>query len=348
VIAGEILSRFQVTAPLAKFDLTEAEHEAWAESFHGGWCSSFGPLLGWPFEALSCDITSGFPMVACLISWWRLLLAERLEREDVTEELRQLCRRAASDPTIVFDPSVWRRFGCTIVETLPDGEPFPVEIEDQHRPDGRMEVVPLFSPGRVMHFSWPDVVAAALSGKVPKILRATRLVPVGRQGGLRRRLAVRPGLVLDIDEDPVVALVRHRQAMKPSDPTLAGLLRVVVNALCSGILARFDDTGEGEWAGAIGERPGPWCFLPIASSVEAGSRLLLAVLDRLVRDRGGVVAYRDTDSSIVPATRDGGTLTLPDGSTVRQLAWAELHKVLALFDALAVFGDDVPVWKCEP
>ncbi len=136
--------------------------------------------------------------------------------------------------------------------------------------------------------------------------------------------------------------------MKPSDPTLAGLLRVVVNALCSGILARFDDTGEGEWVGAIGERPGPWCFLPIASSVEAGSRLLLAVLDRLVRDRGGVVAYRDTDSSIVPATRDGGTLTLSDGSTVRQLSWAGLHEVLALFDALSVFGDDVPVWKCQP
>ena len=287
-------------------------------------------------------------MIARLIGWWRLLIAERVEREDVTEELKQLCRRAACEPTVVLDPVIWRRFGCTLVETLPDGEPFPVEVEDQHRPDGRMEVVPVFSPGRVMHFAWQDVVAASLSGRVPRILRATRRVPIWQQPALRQRLPVLPGLVLDVDQDPTVALVTHRRKVKPSDPNLASVLRVVVNALCFGVLARFDETSGAEWPGAVGEKPGPWCFLPIASSVTAGSRLLLAVLDRLVRDRGGVVAYRDTDSSIVPATRDGGMLRLTDGSTVRQLSWAELHELLALFDPLRVFGDDVPVWKCEP
>ena len=79
----------------------------------------------------------------------------------------------------------------------------------------------------------------------------------------------------------------------------------------------------------------------------AGSLLFLAVLDRLVRDRGGLVAYRDTDSSVIPASPEGGTLVLADGSEIRLLSWAEVDEIISLFDPLRAFGADVPVWKTE-
>ena len=250
----------------------------------------------------------------------------------------------------MLDPTTWRRLGCTLVELLPDGEPFPVEVEDEHRPDGRTETTRLFSPERSMVYAWGDVVAAAvLSGQVPNIRRATRLAPVGREAGLRERLPVLPGLVLDVDDDPVVRLVQHRRLLRTAGRlSEAALLRVVANALCFGILARFDECRRGSGRTTrLGERPGPWNFLPLASSVTAGTHLLLAVFEAMVRARGGCAVYCDTDSWLVPASRLGGTFHLPDGSEVRELPWPVLAEITACFEPLGIVGRDMPVWKCE-
>jgi hypothetical protein len=348
-IAGQIPERFRVEPLLAKFDLTEADQQHWAETFHGGWCSGEERLFGVPCSVVAADGTSFFPFVAHHVGWWDLFTAERVRRKDVTARLRRLYTRAAADSTVVLDPDVLRLCGCTLVEVIPNG-PFPIEVEDEQRPDGRMEVAHVTSPDRPMSYPGLVVLASAvLSGKADStILRATQYVPIGRQAGLRRRVPFLPGLVLDVERDPAVNLVRHRQKVKPHDPILAAELRVIVNALVFGIFSRFDESRWGSEKNArVGEKPGPWCFLPIAASVTAGSLLFLAVLDRLVRDRGGVVAYRDTDSSIIPASRQGGSLVLPDGSTIRLLSWAEVDEILALFEPLRVFGTDVPVWKTE-
>ena len=344
-LGAAIVGRFGVEVPIAKLKLAEAELAAWAESFHGGWCSGDERLFGTPIPCVVGDLSSAFPMCASLLDWWRLVTAASVRHQDVTGVLRDVCEQAIADPTVALSPAVWRRLGLTLVETVPDGEPWPIEVEDEHRPDGRMEVIPVFSPDRRMFFAWPDVVAAATaSGRMPTILKATKLVPVGRQAGLRRWVPFLPGLVLDLDEDPAVAIVRHRHKVKQCDPVLAGELRVIVNAMTFGIFSRFDEIRQGS---DIGERPGPWSYLPIASSVTAGARLLLAVVNRLVRDRGGIVAYRDTDSSIVPASPEGGTLVLPDGSTIRLLSWAEVDEILSLFAPLGVFAKDIPVWKTK-
>jgi hypothetical protein len=346
-IAAELLARFRIEAPLSKFTLSDEEYARWAEGLHGGWCAADRRLLGRPFPGLVLDVTSAFAAAAHLLDWWELLTAAELRHEDVTAELRDLCRRAAKDPAVLFDPAVWRRFGCTLVTSRPwGGVPFPVEVRDRHRPDGRLEVVPVQS-SIPLHVPWCDVVAGAvLSGKVPRIVKATRLVPVARQTGCRQRIPSWPGIVLDLDDDIAVTLALLRQAVKAEDPTLGALLRVVVNSLVFGGLARFDPIWRTDGRRQVpAERPGPWCFLPIAVSVTAAARLFLAVLDRLVRDRGGIVAYRDTDSATIPAHPGGGTLGLGDGSSIRQLTWAEVDALAAFFDALAPFGPRVPFWK---
>jgi hypothetical protein len=87
--------------------------------------------------------------------------------------------------------------------------------------------------------------------------------------------------------------------------------------------------------------------MPVASSVTAGSHLLLAIFERLMHDHGGVVVYCDTDCWIVLVSPGGGTFVLPDGSTMKVLSWKEVDEIVALFDPLRVFGPDIPVWKCE-
>jgi hypothetical protein len=96
----------------------------------------------------------------------------------------------------------------------------------------------------------------------------------------------------------------------------------------------------------VAERPGPWAFVPISASVSAGARLLLAVTERLVVDRGGAIVYRDTDSALIAASPEGGTLALPDGGSARALSWAEVDEVLAPFSQLSPEAG-WEVWKLE-
>lgn len=352
-LAGHVLRRFGVRPPLLTMDLDDAEHRGWAETFRGGWCRLDPRFAGVPFDAAAADEHSCYPLVAHHLRWWDFLTADHIERRDVTDRWRELCRRAAQDPTVVLDPASGV-FGIVLVEVIPDGERFVVSVDDRLRPDGRTEVVAVHAEGRPMFYAGQDVVmAAVLSGREPHIVRAVEYVPAGRQDGLRRRMPLLPGLVLDAGEDPVVAMILRRfRAKDEGDKRIAALLRVVANSVVYGVPSRFDDiwhrTGRHEhrtdWTRT--ERPGPWSCLPVASSVAAGARLLLAVLDRQVRGLGGVVAYCDTDSSIIPASPEGGTLTLADGSVVRSLEWADVGR---LFDGYAALSpaEGWPVWSVE-
>jgi len=254
---------------------------------------------------------------------------------------------------VALDPAIWRRFGVTLVEVVPDGEPWTVALDDPARPDGRTEAVLVHSNGRSMFYAWPDVVAAAvLSGQAPKIVRAVRYLPEGCQETLRHRVPLVAGCVLDAGDDPAVAMVQLRRQLKasgdPADRRVAAELRVVANSLVYGNLCRFDELwrrkGKRGWERS--ERPGYWSCLPIAASVASGAHLLLAVLERQVSDAGGTVAYRDTDSSLIPATPSGATIALSDGKNVEALSWGQVDAILGAFDELSP-ARGWPVWGVE-
>jgi hypothetical protein len=346
-LAGEILGRVGIRAPMETFGLSDTEHGTWTETFHGGWCVADRRFYGVPCPSVSLDVHSCFPLVAHLIDWWDLVCAAEIVPEPATGPFAALCTRVAAHPTVALDPAVWRHYGCALVELVPDVFPCPVDVEDNHRPDGRLEIVPVSSPGRPLALSALDVLAGcATSRQVPDIVRVVRFVASGRQEGLRRHVPVLPGLVLDTHEDPVLALVRHRhRARAQEDLVLAAVLRVVVNALVYGNFCRFDEILkriDGTWQ--IAERPGSWNCMPIASSVTAGSHLLLALLGRLVADDGSTIAYGDTDSAILPATPAGEALVLRDGSELRSLSWTHVEAITAAFERLSP-SPDWPVWE---
>lgn len=348
-LAAALPQAFRVVAPLEKFDLTPAEHQAWSEAFGGGWCSHDPRIEGTAFDALAVDLSSAYPLVAHRVGWWQVMTAERLDREDVTGELRRVCEQAATDPTLALDPTLWARFGLTVVEVDAQGEPLFVEVPDARRPDGRSTMAPVWCRGRHLFVTWCDVLAASILARRPvRVIHAERLVPVGRQRGLRQRAPVLPGCVVGVGDDPAVALVgRRRKAKADGDRVLASALHAAVNALVSGNPSRLDAVRrKAGKAWTIAERPAGWTFMPAAATVTSGARLLLAVLDRQVADLGGVVAYRDTDSSILAASPTGGVLRLADGTDARSLTWTEVDAALATFDALS--PEPVwPVWKAE-
>ena len=322
-LATGVLARFGVVAPLEKFDLSDDEHSHWAETFHGGWVFSDTRVPYGPINAISFDVSSCYPFVAHRIGWWEIATAAEIKRARAAPAFRKLCQRVTTNPLVLLDPNVWRRYGLALVEGVqPDGEIFPVEVADPLRPDGRMEFVRLTS-SEPMFFTALDVLAACvLSGRVPHFSEVTRFIPVGRQEGLRSQLPLLPNLILRANEDPVLPIVAQRQFFKEADDWVkADQLRVFINALVFGNLCRFDERlvkENGLWQPT--EVPGPYNFFPLASCVSSGAHLLLAILERLVTEKGGLIMYRDTDSAIIPARDRGGTLQLTDGSFAKMLS----------------------------
>jgi hypothetical protein len=95
------------------------------------------------------------------------------------------------------------------------------------------------------------------------------------------------------------------------------------------------------------EDPGPFACPPIAGLVAAGGRLLLAMVHRLVADRGGIVAACDTDGTHIVATAEGGTVPIESrgadfheggpAEPVHALSWAEVEEIAARFEPLNPF-----------
>lgn len=350
-IAGEILLRSGVQPPHLTLALTDEELQSSTGSFYGAWCTAHPQARECHTPVVSLDINSDFPLVAHHAGWWNLLCAEEVARCDSTLLVTDLHRQVDTDPTVALLPATWGSLGCTIVEAIPQGERWPIEVEDEHRPDGRSELIEVESPGLAAPHTGHDALNAAVlssGGGHGRIVSATTYRPIGRQSSIRAYLDVLPDLRLDLRTDLGPQLVeRRRRAKKEGDPTLAAVLRVIVNALVYGNFCRFDPIRRkvaGVWV--PWDQPGPWICMPIAATVTAGSRLLLGVLVRLVRDLGGVVLYMDTDSAIVPATRCGGERVFPDDPEIRCLSWSEVDAVTAAFEPLAP-SRDWPVWDIK-
>jgi hypothetical protein len=278
---------------LERFGLKDDEQGPWMRALHGAWVTS-GPLDGRAIPAVDVDISNAYAAVACLLGWWSYMVAVRLRPVDVTTAFRQFL----GGPDLLsrmYKAATWGRWGFTRVALRAMGEPLPIEVLGADGP--RLRVVPAWAEH--LDATWLDAVGATvLSGHPVDVMSAVRLAPRGRLPGLKRVPV--PGALLRPDHDPVVTLVAlRRQAQSVGDERLATLIRVLVNAMVYGNPARFDPDGHG------GERPGPWCFPPLAATVAAGSRCLLAVLETEVRLLGSVLVARDTDGALLVASPNG-------------------------------------------
>jgi hypothetical protein len=110
---------------------------------------------------------------------------------------------------------------------------------------------------------------------------------------------------------------------------LRDVLKVIANSGSYGIFAEMNPQnlapGETRQVRVIGgsarftatsakpEEPGEFCFPPIAALVTGAARLLLALVETLVRELGGSYAMCDTDSMAILASESGGFLACPGG-----------------------------------
>src|SRR5206468_2845864 len=70
--------------------------------------------------------------------------------------------------------------------------------------------------------------------------------------------------------------------------------------------------------------PGEFCFPPLASLITGAARLMLALLEYCVREKGGTYAMEDTDSMAIAATERGGTIDCA-GGPIKALSWNQVR-----------------------
>jgi hypothetical protein len=306
-----------------------------------------------PVPVSLVDFASQYSNVARLLGLWPLLTSDRIVAVDATDEVRQLLEEV--ELADVLRPELWRSLvGVALVRSR--GDVLPTRAWFAGAGDvPRVGLGPI-DCDRLLPYALADLVGEkVLTGTVPDVASAWRLVGEGRAGKLR---VVRLGgrVRFDPQSDDWWAACQRARAELGDSPMATGM-KTIGNGTAYGDWIRFDQQSQ---AGSVTvqrldgrtdrrrvdrpEDPGPWAFPPFASAVTAGGRLLMATLERLLADGGGLFASANTDSATVVSTREGGLVACPGGSerledgspAVRALSWAALDAVRDRFPPLSV------------
>jgi hypothetical protein len=236
-----------------------------------------------------------------------------------------------------------------------------------------LAMAPRYSDEPVPVYLAAVIAAKLFSGRAPEIICAERIVPIGRRRLRRARLF--GGVVFNPRTDQLFkVLVEEGERFNRGEGPYSEIhcevrakilpgLKAIGNIGCFGALIETREADpspnpqeevtlltDGEpICGAVAhpEDPGPFACPPIAGLVTAGGQLLLAMVHRLVADRGGIVAAGDTDGAHIVATPQGGMVHIDtrgadfyeggEADLVRALSWAEIEEIAARFQELNPF-----------
>ena len=137
----------------------------------------------WPVPVVPVDLTSEYPSVDALLGIWDLLTAARLTTKDATKDVRTLLANVTLDD--LFRPAFWKRlkFYALIV---PGGDILPVRsVYDDKSGTCNIGLNELHWKQPMWVAGLDLIVTVILSGRIPKVKKAIRIVPHGKQHGLQ-------------------------------------------------------------------------------------------------------------------------------------------------------------------
>lgn len=361
-ISKAYLDAMGIEPPRAKFDLPKCVHGWGMCAFYGGRAEVKVRRSEVPVVYL--DFKSMYPTVNALMDMGDLLRADDLRLEEATDEVQEFLEDVTLED--YFDPDLWPdlRF---LAKIRPRGDMLPVRSQyDPESQNRNIGVNPVKSEEAII-YAGPDLIASKLlTGRAPTVLEAYRLVPEDVQDGLES-VELRGEVEIDPrTEDIFRRIIEHRkdperagsQPEEGQEDRLGDFLKVLANSGSYGIFAemvrhvRPDDSPEkieiydrdDHWTDerSTPEEPGAFCFPAVAALIASAARLMLAMLERCVRDRGGQFVFCDTDSMAVVASEDGGLIPcpggeheLPDGSeAIRALSWETVEVIIERFEQL--------------
>ena len=351
-IVKAYFKKMGLTQPSQKFHLTPSFQGIAAQTFYGGRAEC--RIRHTRLPVVHTDFKSEYPTVIARMGLWRFLAAKRLRIKPATREVRKLLESTNLDTT--FDPEFWPQLTC-FAQVQPHGDILPARTEYSSVSGENNVGVNILTSEKPIWYALPDLIASKLeTGKTPKIISAFRVVPEGQQAELQ------PTTLGETQFDPRTddffrIVIENRERLKRDKrlpqaerEALGYFLKIMANAgygifiettpklVSAGTkLKVFSGESSFPTRSDVVEEKGPWYCPLIASLITSSGRLLLAMLECAVREKGGTYVFADTDSMAIVATKRGGRVSCiaPDGQDrVKALSWKQVHDIAARFNRL--------------
>ena len=348
-IAKSYLDVMNIARPKEIFNVANKELGIAMQGYYGGRAEV--RIRKTPVPVVLTDFTSQYPTVNALLGNWNVLTAESVTFDDCTTEVQEMLGRL--DLKQAFNREFWKELSFFAL-VLPQDDIFPVRAIY----NGRTQNIGLnyLTPEQPLWFAGPDVIASALqTGRPPHILKAIRMVPHGRQSGLVPTNLAGMVAINPVEDDFFCHVIEQKSLHKKTNKPLSQTLKVTGNSGSYGLFVEMNQekvrkpenvrvfSGEisFERPYAIIEKTGKWYFPPLASLITAGGRLLLAMLERCVRDAGGTYLFCDTDSLCVVSNEHGGLVPCEGGQfelegrdAVNAISWNRVYEIANRFNRL--------------
>jgi hypothetical protein len=354
-IGKAYLRAMGIVEPMRKFkDIPPKMHGIAMAAYYGGRAES--RIRRWPVPVVPVDLTSEYPSVDALLGIWDVLTAAQLTTKDATEEVRAVLAKVTLDD--LFLPALWKQLNF-FARIVPEGDILPVRSVYDGKSGTCNIGLNALHWKQPMWIAGPDLIASVLlSGHTPKVQAAFRIVPHGKQRGLRP-IELRSAISVDPrKEDFFTRVIEYRKQNK-SDDRLQHFLKILANSTSYGTYLELNPvktdpskrpkirvySGEHvrkQPAPDTIEQPGSFYFPLLGALITSGGRLLLAMIERCVRDAGGTYLCCDTDALIIVASKEGGVVQMPDGAPpVKALSWSEVDQIRSRFDSLSPYNRDI-------
>jgi hypothetical protein len=347
-IAKSYLEEMGITRPTEKFRTSNEMNGIAMQSYYGGRSETRIRSVEVPVAPL--DFKSEYPTCCALLNLFGVLTAESVTFEDDTERVRRLLGRITLERC--FNPAIWERLKFFAL-VKPDDDILPVRtVYDGVTQNIGNNYLKSDAP---LWFTGPDLIASVLqtNGKVPCVSKAIRMIPHGKQTGMKS-VNLRGMVKIDPYEDDLFRKIIEQRTLHKPDKALYYWLKILANSIYGffvelnpAVLRRKVPVNVFSGQRTICdlteviENPGPWFFAPLASLITSGGRLLLAMIEACVKKERGTYLFCDTDSLAIVASKRGGPLRIPGSEGLRILPWKAVDTIWGKFAALNPYDREI-------
>lgn len=223
-MAKAYLEAMGIKPPAKKFAIPNEVLGIAMESYTGG--RSETRMRHMELPVVPVDFTSEYPSTCALLELMEILTAESLSFDDATEDVRHLLSTMTLDRC--FDRKLWREFRFFVL-LRPDRDILPVRTMYNgvtHNIGNNY-----LSSEKATWVAGPDVVNSVIqTGRVPHIERAIRVVPHGKQKGMRA-VYLRGTVKIDPYKDDLFRKVIEERKRHRSDKDLYYWLKIFANSI---------------------------------------------------------------------------------------------------------------------
>ena len=352
-MAKAYLKAMGIARPEIKFKLSNNKLGPWMQTYYGG--RSECRIRHGVVPVVPVDYTSEYPSCCANLGLFKLLTAKRLRIIEDTAAVQRSLKSITLQKC--YEREIWPDLNF-VARVLPNDDVLPVRTvyDGVSQNIGNNYLNPNPVHPEPVYMAGPDLVAAIIQrpDRIPKIDKAFRIVPFGKQSGMRA-VKLRGKVPIDANDDTVdlfTKIIEERKRNK-DDADLYYWSKILANSIYGFFVELIPEhfkkpksvlvfSGDEEFTDSakVLEKRGKWFAPYLATLITSAGRLLLAMLEVEVVRLGGTYLYCDTDSLAIVASNSSGPLHVPGAEGKRILTWDEVDRITAKFQALNPYDPD--------